>query len=279
MGDDLPLRLRPDAADRGRAARLQEELHDLRPVRLAADGEALPGRPRGRHQALPAARRSRPASPTPRTRSIDAETYQETAGLARSRTMVGAGLPALREPHARGQRDGLRRPADARPSTSSSSSRTCARATRSASAGSWSTSTRTPTTPSTGCCSCSPGEHGNLTVVGDDSQAIYGFRGADVRNILEFEEDFPDAEVVKLEQNYRSTQTILSAANAVISHNRSNLDKKLWTDGRRRARRSSSPSSTTSTRRRASSPARSRGWSARRVLARRDRGLLPDQRA
>jgi DNA helicase-2/ATP-dependent DNA helicase PcrA len=73
-------------------------------------------------------------------------------------------------------------------------------------------------------------EHRNLAVVGDDSQSVYGFRGADIQNILGFEEDFPDAHVVKLEQNYRSTQTILSAANAVISHNRSQKHKNLWTD-------------------------------------------------
>jgi DNA helicase-2/ATP-dependent DNA helicase PcrA len=73
-------------------------------------------------------------------------------------------------------------------------------------------------------------ERRNLTVVGDDAQSIYGFRGADIRNLLDFEDDFPDAHVVTLEQNYRSTQTILSAANAVIAHNRDQKPKSLWTN-------------------------------------------------
>jgi DNA helicase-2/ATP-dependent DNA helicase PcrA len=72
--------------------------------------------------------------------------------------------------------------------------------------------------------------HENVCVVGDDAQSIYSFRGATIENILQFQKDYDDVKVVKLEQNYRSTQSILNVANEVIKNNKGQIPKNLWTD-------------------------------------------------
>src|SRR6185503_20175440 len=73
-------------------------------------------------------------------------------------------------------------------------------------------------------------KHRNICVVGDPDQSIYAWRGADIQNILDFEKDYKDAKIVRLEQNYRSTKTILRIASELISHNTLRKDKRLWTE-------------------------------------------------
>ena len=137
------------------------------------------------------------------------------------------------------------------------------RPTSGASAICWSTSTRTPTSRQYLWLRLLAQEHRNLCCVGDDDQSIYSWRGAEIGNILRFENDFPGALIVRLEQNYRSTPEILAAAAGIIAHNRGRLGKTLWTRAERgregrRARGCGTPS-----RRRAGSATRSRRCSAR----------------
>ena len=255
---------------------LQARLHDLRRGGLAADGQALHGRARDRPEAVPAALDQGVRSPAPRTgsatprrcarsrarssrRPSPTSTRSTSGGCTTANAMDFDDLLVrtvnlfelfadLRERYARNFRHVL---VDEYQDTNRVQYR---------------------------LLQLLSGEHGNLFVVGDESQSIYGFRAADIRNILDFERDFPEAATVKLEQNYRSTGTILDAANG--AHRPQPRPARQEPLDRRRTRRAGDDRRA---RRRARGGAvgRRRDRPARRRARdrpRRGRGLLPDQR-
>ena len=218
--------LRADAERLGytRGFTIYDEADSLRLVKQ------LHGRARRRPQALPAARRSSARSPTPRTSCSTPRPTARRSARSSSRpppTSTSSTSSALHATNAMDFDDLLFRCVNLLELFPEVRERYRQRLPPRA-------GRRVPghqPRPVPAGCSCSPREHRNLCVVGDDDQSIYGFRGADIRNILDFEDDFPDADVVKLEQNYRSTQTILDAANAVDrATTAARKAKTLWTD-------------------------------------------------
>ena len=231
----LPRALRARAAPRRRRHRHRPALHHLRHRRPDRRRQAGPARPRARRRAG----ELRPAAVLAAISrwKNDLISPLEADELARGylETQLREGLCPLRATAARGLGPRLRRPAHRGRAPLRAGARRCCRTTaerwRYLHVDEYQDTNRAQYL----WVKLLAGEHRNLAVVGDDDQSIYSWRGADLRNILDFERDYPDATVVKLEQNYRSTQLILDAAHAVVERNEGRKDKKLWTQNPRGA--------------------------------------------